>query len=78
MKIRNYTFSYLILNGNRPESIIRQGVRRRGHFPVVLYGCETWSVTLREEQRLKVFENRVLRRIWTEERLSDRRLEKTT
>jgi hypothetical protein len=32
-------------------------------LPVVLYGCETWSVTLREERRLRVFENRVLRRI---------------
>jgi hypothetical protein len=32
-------------------------------LPVVLYGCETWSLTLREEQRLRVFENRVLRRI---------------
>jgi hypothetical protein len=32
--------------------------------PVVLYGCETWSLTLREEHRLKVFENRVLRRIF--------------
>jgi hypothetical protein len=31
--------------------------------PVVLYGCETWSLTLREEHRLRVFENRVLRRI---------------
>jgi hypothetical protein len=32
-------------------------------LPVVLYGCETWSLTLREEHSLKVFENRVLRRI---------------
>jgi hypothetical protein len=31
---------------------------------VVLYGCETWCLTLREEQRLRVFENRVLRRIF--------------
>jgi hypothetical protein len=31
---------------------------------VVLYGCETWSLTLREEHRLKVFENRVPRRIF--------------
>jgi hypothetical protein len=31
---------------------------------VVLYGCETWSLTLREENRLRVFENRVLRRIF--------------
>jgi hypothetical protein len=33
-------------------------------LPVVLYGCETWSLTLREEQRLRVFKNRVLRRIF--------------
>jgi hypothetical protein len=33
-------------------------------LPVVLYGCGTWSLTLREEHRLKVFENRVLRRIF--------------
>ena len=31
---------------------------------VVLYGCETWSLILREEHRLRVFENRVLRRIF--------------
>ena len=31
---------------------------------VVLYGCETWSLTLREERRLRVFENRVLRRVF--------------
>jgi hypothetical protein len=37
-------------------------------LPVVVYGCETWSLTLREEHRLRVFENRVLRRIWTEEK----------
>jgi len=33
-------------------------------LPVVLYGCETWSLTLREEHRLRVFENRLLRRIF--------------
>jgi hypothetical protein len=33
-------------------------------LPVVLYGCETWSPTLREEHRLRLFENRVLRRIF--------------
>jgi hypothetical protein len=33
-------------------------------LPVDLYGCETWSLTLREEHRLRVFENRVLRRIF--------------
>jgi hypothetical protein len=35
-------------------------------LPVVLYGCETWSLTLRVEHRLTVFENRVLRRKWQE------------
>jgi hypothetical protein len=33
-------------------------------LPVVLYGCQTWSLILREEHRLRVFENRVLRRIF--------------
>jgi len=33
-------------------------------LPVVLYRCETWSLTLREEHRLRVFENRVLRRMF--------------
>jgi hypothetical protein len=33
-------------------------------LPVVLYGCETWSLTFWEELRLRVFENRVLRRIF--------------
>jgi hypothetical protein len=37
-------------------------------LPVVLYGCETWSLTLREEQRLRVSENRVLRRIFGRKR----------
>jgi hypothetical protein len=33
-------------------------------LPAVLYGCETWSLTTGEEHRLRVFENRVLRRIF--------------
>ena len=33
-------------------------------MPVVLYGCETWSLTMRDERRLRVFEKRVLRRIF--------------
>ena len=35
---------------------------------MVLYGCETWSLTLREERRLRVFENRVLRRVFGQKR----------
>jgi hypothetical protein len=37
-------------------------------LPVVLYGCENWSLTLREECRLRIFENRVLMRIFKPER----------
>jgi hypothetical protein len=42
---------------------------------VVLHGCEAWSLILRVENRLRVFENRVLRRIFGPKR--DERLEKT-
>ena len=34
------------------------------NLPVVSYGCKTWSLTFRDERRLKMFENRVLRRIF--------------
>jgi hypothetical protein len=40
-------------------------------LPVVLYGCETWSLTLREEHRLRVFENRVLRKLFGPKREED-------
>jgi hypothetical protein len=33
-------------------------------LPLILYGCETWPLTLREECKLRVFENMVLRRIF--------------
>jgi len=33
-------------------------------LPVVVHGCETWSLILREERRLRVFENRMLRRVF--------------
>ena len=39
-------------------------INRTMILPVVLYGCETWSLTLREERMLKLFENKVLRRIF--------------
>ena len=37
-------------------------------LPVILYGCETWSLILREEHRLRVLEKRVLRRIYGSQR----------
>jgi hypothetical protein len=51
--------SYSLLSKNTDIKIYRTIIS-----PVVLYGYETWSVTLREEHRLRVFENRVLRRIF--------------
>jgi hypothetical protein len=47
-------------------------------LPVILYGCETWSPTLREERRLRVFENRVLRGIFEPKRDEVTGVEKTT
>ena len=49
--------SYVVTNITHFNIILRI-------LPVVLYGCETWSLTLREERRLRVFENRVLRRVF--------------
>jgi hypothetical protein len=40
-------------------------------LPVVLYGCETWSLTLREEHKLRAFENSVLRKIFGSKREED-------
>ena len=40
------------------------GLYRTIILPFVLYGCKTWSLALREERRLRVFENRVLRRVF--------------
>ena len=52
-----------ILSSSLLSKNIKIKIRRTVILPVVLYGCETWSLTLREERRLRVFENRVLRRI---------------
>jgi hypothetical protein len=55
-----------------PSSFLSKNIKLKIYrtivLPVVLYGCETWSLTLREECRLRVFENRVLRRIFGPER----------
>jgi hypothetical protein len=45
----------------RPQSLIK--IYRTIIFPVIFYGCETWLLILRKEYRLRVFENKVLRRI---------------
>jgi hypothetical protein len=40
-------------------------------LPVILYGCETWSLILKEEHRLRVFENRVLWRIFGSKKVKE-------
>jgi hypothetical protein len=57
--VRFSLLSSRLLSGNVKVKIYKTII-----LPVVLYGCETWSLTLREDHRLRVFENRVLRRIF--------------
>jgi len=56
--VQNLLFSSL-LSKNLKIKICRNTI-----LPVVFYGCKTWSLTLREKRGLRVFENRVLRRIF--------------
>jgi len=56
--VQNLLFSRL-LSKNLKIKIYRTII-----LPIILYGCETWSLTLRKERKLKVFENMVLRRIF--------------
>jgi hypothetical protein len=51
--------SYRLLSKNEKVEIYRTII-----LPVVMYECETWSLTLREEHRLRVFETRVFKRIF--------------
>ena len=50
------------------SSLLSRNIKIKIHrtviLSVVVCGCETWSLTLREERRLRVFENRVLRRVF--------------
>jgi hypothetical protein len=50
------------------SSLVSKNIKIKVHrtiiLSVVLYGCKTWPLTLREERRLRVFESRILRRIF--------------
>ena len=54
----------LLVSSSLLSKKLKIKIHRNIILPVVLYGCETWSLTLREERRLRVFENRVLRRVF--------------
>ena len=55
-----------------PSSLLSKNIKVKMYrtviLPVVVYGCEMWSLTLMEERRQRVFENRVVRRIFGPER----------
>jgi hypothetical protein len=53
-----------LVSSNLLTKNIKTKIYRNIILPVVLYGCETWSLTLKEDHRLRVFENRVLRTIF--------------
>src|SRR5215469_18480821 len=66
LKLRNACY-YLVQNLLSSSLLSRNlkiKIYRTKILPIVLYGCETWSLTLREECGLRVFENRVLRRVF--------------
>jgi hypothetical protein len=56
---------YHLVQNLLPSCLLLKNVKVRIYktiiLPVVLYGCETWSLTVREEHKLRVFQNRVLR-----------------
>ncbi|KAJ4433757.1 hypothetical protein ANN_16069 [Periplaneta americana] len=53
-----------LLSSNLLSKNLKVRIYKTVILPVVLYGCETWTLTLREEQRLRVFENKILRKIF--------------
>jgi hypothetical protein len=53
--VQNLTYPRLL------SKSVKIGIHKTIILPLVLYGCETWSLTLRREHRLREFENRVLR-----------------
>jgi hypothetical protein len=53
-----------LMSSSRPSKNLKIKIYTNTILPVVLHECETWSLTLREERRLRVFENRVLRRVF--------------
>jgi hypothetical protein len=67
-KLKSGNACYLLVRDLLSSSLLSKSIKIKIHstviLSVVLYGCETWSLTLREERRLRVFGKRVLRRIF--------------
>jgi hypothetical protein len=62
--VLSYHWEQKILSYSLLSKNVKIKAYRNIMLPVVLYGRETWSLTLREERRLRVFENRMLRRVF--------------
>jgi hypothetical protein len=58
------TIRFSLLSSRLLSRNVKAKIYKTIILPVVLYGCETWSLMLREEHRLRAFDNRVLRRIF--------------
>jgi hypothetical protein len=56
------TIRLSLLSSRLLSSNVKVKIYKTIILPVVLYGCETWSLTLREEHKLRVFDNKVLRK----------------
>ena len=71
-RLKSWNACYYLVQNLLSSSLLSKNVKiklqRSIILPVVLNGCETWSITLREERRLRVFENRVWRRIFVPHR----------
>jgi membrane-bound acyltransferase YfiQ involved in biofilm formation len=66
-----YCTNTLITVSSVTSGLLSKNIQIRIHktisLPAILYGCETWSLTLMEEHRFRAFENRALRRIFLTE-----------
>jgi len=75
-RLKSWNACYHSVQNLLPSSLLSKNLKIKIHRTIiflVLYGFETWSLTLREERRLRVFENRVLRRIFGPKRDEVRR-----
>ena len=67
-RLKSGNACYYLMQNLLSSSLLSKNLKIKIHrniiLPVAGYGCETWSLTLKEERRLRVFENRVLRRIF--------------
>ena len=68
LRLNSGNACYYALQGLLSSQLLSKNIKLEVYktfiLPVILYGCETWTLTLREEKRLEVFENEVLRKIF--------------